>query len=85
MHLITNQHFDDTAHVANEHDSLMLMIFHFTSAIITILCILHWHHPRQVKVMDAEMRLNVKFSYFGTLKHHYHNLTQRPNKPGIRK
>jgi hypothetical protein len=84
MHLITKHHFHNTADIANEPGRVVLMRLHFFSnGSINRLGILSWHHPRHMLDMHIKMRINVDFSYFGTLGHHYHDFTQCPNKPGI--
>jgi hypothetical protein len=83
MHLTFKHHFPDTADVANKPGSHMQMNFKFSSAGITRLGILSWHPPPHMLYMHITMRSKVKFSYFGTLKHHLPDLAQCPNKPGI--
>jgi hypothetical protein len=83
MYLITKQHFHNTADIANEPSSVVLMKLHFSNGSMNRLVILCWHHPSHMLDMHIAMRFNVDFSYFGTLEHHFHDLTQCPNKPGI--
>jgi hypothetical protein len=74
MHLITEHHFHNTAYIANKPGSVVLMKLHFSNGSINRLGILSCHHPRHMLDMHITMGINVDFSYFGTLGHHYHDL-----------
>jgi hypothetical protein len=83
MNPITKHHFHNTADIANEPGSVVLMKLHFSNGSINVLGIFSWHHPRHMLDIHITMRINVDILYFGTLGHQYHDLTQCPNKPGI--
>jgi hypothetical protein len=80
------QHSHNTADVANEPGSVVLMTLYFSNGIINRSVIFSSHHTHKMLDMHIEMRFNEGFSYFGPLGHHFHDLPQCPRKfgPGAR-
>jgi hypothetical protein len=84
MHLIIKHHFHNTADVANEPGSVVFMKLYFSNGSINRSGIFSSYHTHNMlDNMHIAMRFNEDFSYFGPLGHHFHDLTQCPNKAGI--
>jgi hypothetical protein len=82
MQLIIKQHFHNTADVANEPGSVVLMKLYFSNGSINRSGIFYSHHNHNMLYMHIEMKFNEGFSYFGPLGHHFHDFTQCPHKVG---
>jgi hypothetical protein len=61
MHLITKQHFHNTADIANEPGSVVSMKLHFSNSSINRLGILCCNHLNNMLDMHLAIRCNVDF------------------------